>query len=305
MVNPAEISTPVSMTGYGSRQGSALGQDWTWELRAVNGKGLDLRLRLPEGIDGLEPAVREALGRAIARGSVQATLKLGQGEGGEAMRLNPTGLNAALSALAAIEATAASRGIELSSTSAAQILSLRGVQEQTSGTDIDQAKLRKLLIADLHSLLDDFNRMRRTEGAALGRVIAAQLERIAQLTEDAAQAAEARRPEAAAALSAALARIADAAPAIEQGRIVAELAMLAVKADIAEEIDRLRAHVAAGRGHLASPGPIGRKLDFLSQEFVREANTLCSKSGSTQLTAIGLDLKHVIDQMREQIQNLE
>ncbi|MBW6506830.1 MAG: YicC family protein [Rhodobacteraceae bacterium] len=293
------------MTGFAARRGAGAGVEWAWDLRAVNGKGLDLRLRLPDGIDGLEAGVREAVARAVARGSVQLTLKTTAGEASDALRINPDGLGLALSALATVEAQAAGQGLELAATSAAQVLGLRGVTQQGGAEPPDPVALRAALLAELADLLADFNAMRRAEGAALARVVSAQIDRIADLTAAATEAADARRPEVAEALMAALARVADAAPGADPGRVAAELAMLAIKADVTEELDRLRAHVAAARAHLAADGPIGRKLEFLTQEFVREANTLCSKSGSTRLTAIGLDLKHVIDQMREQIQNLE
>lgn len=296
---------PLSMTGFAARQGSGAGADWAWDLRAVNGKGLDLRLRLPEGIEGLELALREAVARKVARGSVQLNLKLVATDATEALRLSPAGLSAALSALATVEAQAAGQGLELAATSAAQVLGLRGVTLQGTTEPPEPLALRAALLADFALLLDDFNAMRRSEGAALARVLAAQIDRIAELTEAAAEAAEARRPQAAESMRAALARVADAAPGADPARVAGELALIAIKADVTEELDRLRAHIAAARAHLASEGAIGRKLEFLTQEFVREANTLCSKSGSTQLTAIGLDLKHVIDQMREQIQNLE
>ena len=305
MVNHRGAAGPLSMTGFAGRQGAGAGAEWSWDLRAVNGKGFDLRLRLPEGIEGLEAAVRERMARSVARGSVQLTLKLTSADGAEALRLNPPGLAAALAALAAVEAQAAGQGMELAPTSAAQVLGLRGVTAQGGAEPSDPAALRAALLADLQGLLDDFNTMRRTEGAALARVIGAQIDSIADLTDAANEAAEARRPDVAEAMRAALARVADAAPGADPARVAAELAMLAIKADVTEELDRLRAHIAAARAHLAEGGPMGRKLDFLTQEFVREANTLCSKSGSTRLTAIGLDLKHVIDQMREQIQNLE
>ncbi|MDP2740678.1 MAG: YicC/YloC family endoribonuclease, partial [Pseudorhodobacter sp.] len=198
------------MTGFAGRQGAGFGLDWAWDIRSVNGKGLDLRLRLPDGIEGLEVLVREAVARAVSRGSVQLTLKLGQGEAAEALRVSPEGLAAALQVLAGVEAAAAARGLELAQTSGAQLLGLRGVLLPGGAEPADPVALRGALLADLALLLDDFNTMRRTEGAALGRVLTAQIDRIAGLTEAAAVAAEARRPEAAAALSAALARVADA-----------------------------------------------------------------------------------------------
>ncbi|PTV96926.1 uncharacterized protein (TIGR00255 family) [Rhodobacter aestuarii] len=295
---------PLSMTGFASLSGSGLGYDWSWEIRSVNGKGLDLRLRMPE-VEGLEAQVRAAVSRAATRGNVQLNLKLTPTSGSEKLRLSDPALSAALTALRQVEEAASNHGVTLAPTRASDLLSLRGVVEQGGAEVVDPAALRTLLLADLDSLLDSFVAMRAAEGGQLCGVIVAQLDRIAQLTDSAAEVAEARRPEMATNLHAALARVMEDAPGADPQRVAQELALLAVKADVTEEIDRLRAHVAAARGLLEENGPVGRKFDFLTQEFVREANTLCSKSGSTALTAIGLDLKHVIDQMREQIQNVE
>lgn len=295
----------VSMTGFAARSGSGAGHDWAWEIRSVNGKGLDLRLRLPDGIEGLEPAVRAAVARVAARGNVTLGLKLTRAAGAEALRINPAGLAGALAALTQVEAEARRQGLVIHPASAADILALRGVTEQ-GGADLgDTAPLLAALLADLDVLLADFAAMRAAEGREIGTVIAGQIDRIAALTEAAAEAAEARRPEVAAQLQANLSRVLDGAPGADPARMAQELALLAVKADVAEELDRLRAHVTAARALVRDAAPVGRKFDFLTQEFVREANTLCSKSGSARLTAIGLDLKHVIDQMREQIQNVE
>ena len=301
---PRTPLAPASMTGFASRSGGGQGHDWHWEIRAVNGKGLDLRLRLPD-IEGLEAAVRAAVQARISRGNVQINLKLASTSSEDRLRLSTPGLAAALSALHEVEAAARAQGIALAPTRASDLLALRGVVEQ-GGADLgDPAPLRHLLLADLAHVLDDFMAMRAAEGAKLAALMAAQIDRIALLTDMAAAQAEARRPEMAAALSAALARVTEAAPGADPQRVSQELAMLVVKADVTEEIDRLRAHVAAARSLLRESTPVGRKFEFLTQEFVREANTLCSKSGSTPLTAIGLDLKHVIDQMREQSQNVE
>lgn len=304
---PQPVSAPVatlSMTGFAARSGAGLGHDWGWEIRAVNGKGLDLRLRLPE-LEGLEAAVRAALSARLARGNVQVNLRLQRSEGGEGLRLSHPALRAAVAAVIEVEEAARDRGLVLAPSRAADLLGLRGVIEQGGAEPEDPAALRTALLADLGKLIDDFVVMRAAEGAQIGAVIAAQIARIAELTESAAVQAEARRPDTQAALQAALARVMEGAPGADPQRVAQELALLAVKADVTEEIDRLRAHIAAARALLVEPGPVGRKFDFLTQEFVREANTLCSKSGSTALTALGLDLKHVIDQMREQIQNVE
>lgn len=294
----------VSMTGFATRRGSAVGYDWTWEIRSVNGKGLDLRLRLPDGIEGLESAVRAAVAKVAERGNITLGLRLTRGAGGEALKVNPVGLDAALAALATVRARAEAAGLRLADTSAAAILALRGVTE-AGGESGDTAPLLAALLTDLEPLLADFALMRRAEGHALAEVIARQLDRIAALAAEAAAAAEARRPEMARALNEALARVLAGATEADPARIAQELALLAVKADVTEELDRLRAHVGAARKLLAAGGAVGRKFDFLMQEFMREANTLCSKSGNAELTRIGLDLKHVIDQMREQVQNVE
>lgn len=292
------------MTGFSARQGEAAGQRWNWEIRSVNGKGFDLRLRLPE-IEGLEPAVRAAVAHVASRGNVSVSLRLAPSDGGGGLAVSGPGLAAALAALSEVETAARGHGLALHPTSATAILALPGVVATAPPEPTETDFLRGKLLSDLEVLLHDFATMRDREGAEIGRVILAQVARIAALTDSAAAAAEARRPETEAALQAALARVQTGAPGADPQRVAQELALIAVKADVTEEIDRLRAHVTAARALLASPGPVGRKLDFLTQEFVREANTLCSKSGSAALTAIGLDLKHAIDQMREQVQNVE
>ncbi|WP_444451595.1 YicC/YloC family endoribonuclease [Rhodobacter capsulatus] len=290
------------MTGFASISGSGHGHDWLWEIRSVNGKGFDLRLRLPE-VEGLEAATRAALSHRVSRGNIQLSLKLARTSGGERLRLSGAGLAAALSALREVEEAARLHGVSLAPSRATDLLSLRGVLDLGGAEEAEQTPLRGALLTDLDRLLVDFVAMRAAEGEQLGGIIVAQIDRIADLTERAAEVAEARRPEVAATLKASLARVLETG--VDAQRVAQELALLAVKADVTEEIDRLRAHVTAARALLAETGPIGRKFDFLTQEFVRESNTLCSKSGSTALTAIGLDLKHVIDQMREQIQNVE
>ncbi|NUB43305.1 YicC family protein [Fertoebacter nigrum] len=296
----------TSMTGFATRKGAGAGHVWAWDIRSVNGKGLDLRLRLPEGIDGLEAGLRAALGRGIGRGNVSLSLRLAR-EGGESVegpRVNPGMLAAMLRALAEVEQAAMAAGVTLAQASQADVLGLRGVLDNAQAVE-DTAPLRDALLADLPALLSEFNAMRAAEGAALAQVVAAQLDRIAALTAEAQTAAAARAGEAAAQLQAQLARVLANAEGADSTRLAQELALLAVKADVTEELDRLAAHVTAARALLADPAPVGRKLDFLMQEFMREANTLCSKAQALALTRIGLDLKTVIDQMREQVQNVE
>jgi len=296
----------ISMTGFAARRGAGSGYSWVWDLRSVNGKGFDLRLRLPDWIDGLELAIRAELQKAVTRGNVNLTLKVSQDEGREAaaFRLNGPILKAALEALVGVESAATAAGVTLRQPTAADVLTLRGVLDQTT-QDIDTTPLRAALLAGLPALLSDFATMRATEGTALAAVIGAQIDRIETLTRDARRETVTRCATQADTLRAAVARVLAATDAVDPPRLAQELALLAVKTDVTEELDRLTAHVAAARAHLADPAPMGRKLDFLLQELMREANTLCSKAQSLVLTRIGLDLKTVIDQMREQVQNVE
>lgn len=292
-----------SMTGFASRSGQAAGWSWTWELRSVNGRGLDLRLRLPDWVEGLEPALRPQLQKALGRGNVTLGLKLARDEAGGGPVLVGAALDRALGQIAAVQARAEMQGLELAPPSPAEVLAMRGVLDtaETGGEDI--AALREALIADFPALLGEFSAARAREGAALAEVIAAQVDRIEALLEETAGIVARRREALADSFRAALGRVRE--DTTDEARVAQEIALLAVKTDITEEIDRLRAHVAAARALLAEGGPVGRKLDFLTQEFNREANTLCAKAQFAELTALGLDLKAVIDQMREQVQNVE
>lgn len=293
-----------SMTGFASRSGETDGLRWGWEVRGVNGKGLELRLRLPDWIEGLEPLVRAAAQKRLARGNVQVSLRVtGCGED-DAAELDEAAMLRVLDAMARIEDAASLRGMPLAPASAAQIVALRGVMA-TGQTQRDVAALRAFLMAEFDGALTEFIEMRGREGSALEAVLGGQLDEIEALVAEAGEAVEARRDEQADKLRAALARVIENTDAVDEARIAQELAMIAVKSDVTEELDRLTAHVAAARALIAEPGAVGRKLDFLMQEFNREANTLCSKSGSPALTQVGLALKTVIDQMREQVQNVE
>lgn len=296
----------ISMTGFAARRGAGAGYSWVWDLRSVNGKGLDLRLRLPDWIDGLEPAIRGEVQKAVTRGNVSLTLKVVQDDGREdtAFRLNDTALAAALVALVRVEAAAMAAGVTLAQATAADVLTLRGVIDATA-QEADTTPLRTAILADLPGLLQDFSAMRGAEGRALATVLGGQIDRIASLAADARAEVGQRGALQAETLRENLARVLAATDAVDESRLAQELALLAVKTDVTEELDRLAAHVEAARSHVADPAPVGRKLDFLMQEFMREANTLCSKAQALALTRIGLDLKTVIDQMREQVQNVE
>ncbi|QJF51228.1 YicC/YloC family endoribonuclease [Roseobacter ponti] len=293
-----------SMTGYASATGSLPPYTWTWELRSVNGKGQDLRLRVPDWIDGLEAALRKELTAATARGNITLSLRLARDEQAGSLQVSNTQLTAVLDAMAEIEARAMDAGVSLAPSKASDIAALRGVLEQTSSDD-DVAPLMKALTGEAEGLIAAFNTMRGSEGAALEKVLTDQLGQVRLLTAQAAELAQARTDTMADTLRRNLARVLENSEGADADRVAQELALIAVKADITEEIDRLAAHVDAARDLIAEGGPVGRKLDFLMQEFNRETNTLCSKAQSTELTRCGLALKAVIDQMREQVQNVE
>lgn len=293
-----------SMTGFAAARGEGAGYSWSWDLRSVNSKGLDLRLRVPDWVEGLETGLRARLGKALSRGSVSLSLKVTRDETETELVLNRAQLDGILSALAEVEQEALERGVSLAPSHGTDILALRGVLEVGSGST-DTKPLCSALLTELEPLLASFLEMRRHEGAALEKVLLGQLAQIEDMTAASARVAEARKKDVAQTLRSNLARVLENGDGVDETRVAQELAMLAVKADVTEEIDRLGAHVIAARELIEKGSPMGRKLDFLMQEFNREANTLCSKAQSTELTRIGLDLKTVIDQMREQVQNVE
>ena len=292
----------ASMTGFAARDGGdGQGATWGWELRSVNGRGFDVRLRLPDGLGALEAVLRKRLSEVVARGSVTLSLRVAREAGATAARLDPARLTAVLAQLAQVRVAAEAQGLPVAPLDAAAILSLRGLGEPGETAALPAADT---LLADTEPLIAAFTAMRQAEGAAIAAVLAAQIARIETLVADAAAAAAARAEPQAARLRAAVATLRDGTD-LDEARLLQEVATLAVKTDVTEEIDRLRAHVDAARALLDTGGPVGRKLDFLMQEFNREANTLCSKAQDAALTAVGLDLKLAIDQTREQVQNVE
>ncbi len=293
-----------SMTGFASGSGALTPHSWGWEIRSVNGKGLDLRLRVPDWIDGLEAELRKQMTGALVRGNVTCNLRITREEGGGALGVNTSQLDAVLEALHQIEARAMDAGVSLAPSKATDIVTMRGVLEQAPQVD-DVPALSGALLAEFATVLADFDAMRVNEGAALAQVLQSQLTEIEDLTGRAKLLAEQRKEEMALTLKRNLARVLDNSDGVDASRLSQELAIIAVKSDVTEEIDRLHAHVGAARGLLGQGGPVGRKLDFLMQEFNREANTLCSKAQDTDLTQVGLALKAIIDQMREQVQNVE
>lgn len=301
MVNARATGVIASMTGFATREGAdGKGASWSWELRAVNARGLDLRFRLPDGLGALDAGLRRKLGAVLARGAISLSLRLGRETGTAEAAIDPDRLTGALHQLSQVEAAAMAMGLALRPASPAEIMALRGLMDagEAAMPDID------VLLADIDPLLAAFTQMRAAEGAALAVILHDQIDRIAALIDAADALVAARAASQAERLRNAVQTLLDTAP-LDEARLLQEVAALALKTDVTEEIDRLRAHVAAARGLLAQGGAIGRKLDFLMQEFNREANTLCSKSQDQALTSVGLDLKLAIDQTREQIQNVE
>ena len=290
------------MTGYARAQGGVPGISFSVEIKSVNGRGLDMRMRLTPGHDALEPEIRRRVGKALSRGSVSVTLNVErEGEEGRVV-INHAALDAVLGALREI----ASR-VDAEKPTLDGILGLKGVLEQHEAPlDADaEERLHTAIYDAVERALADLRNARQSEGRALKDILSRQVDEIARL-RDLAEAHPGRgRDVILARLKEQIADLMAASPSLSEDRLMQEALLLATKADIREELDRLTAHVASARSLLGEGGPVGRKLDFLSQEFNREANTLCSKSNAVELTAIGLDLKAVIDQFREQVQNLE
>ena len=296
----------ISMTGFADAGGQSDALAWAWEARSVNGRGLDLRLRLPEGCEALDAAVRAAAAKVLVRGSVSVSLRLARGATSAIPRLNSEALDAAVAAALAASEAASGRGLDLAPMTAADLLAVRGVLDLDAGQAADDAGRLAGPASGIEPLLAALAASRAAEGAALAGILAAQLDRVEGLVRDARASADARAARSGGLLRARVeAVMAAVATPVDEARLAQELALLAVRADVTEELDRLEAHVAAARALIAGEGPVGRKLDFLMQEFNREANTLCSKAQASDLTAIGLELKVVIDQMREQVQNVE
>ncbi len=292
----------ASMTGFGRANGDQAGVAWVWELRSVNGRGLDVRLRVPNGMDALEAGLREEAARLLKRGNVSATLNLKRED---AAQLTPD--PAALAQVLALALDLARQIPGAPAPRAETLLALPGVLKtaQPQPDEAAEDALRIALQAGFRVALDGLVQARLAEGARLGTVLNALLDEIAVLRTAALAEAAAQPAQQQERLQAALAELLDGRAGISEERLAQEVAFLAGKSDVREELDRLAAHIDAARALLAEGANVGRKLDFLVQEFNREANTLCSKSASVKLTAIGLDLKAAIERLREQVQNIE
>jgi uncharacterized protein (TIGR00255 family) len=297
----------ASMTGFARVDGqmaAPVALAWAWELRSVNGKSLELRLRLPAGYEALDGPARKLIAERLSRGSISATLTLLGEPQAQGARINETLLDR-LIALASAKAVTLPANVGPASLDG--LLSIRGVIEPVE-PQLDaaaQAARDQRLLVSLDEALRALAQARVEEGARLGAIIAQHLARLRDLAAAAARSAAAQPAAIRARFERQIAEFAAGLAAVTPERLAQEVAVLAVKADIREEIDRLGAHLDQARDLLAAGGPCGRRLDFLSQELNREANTLCSKSQDVELTRIGLDLKATIDQVREQIQNIE
>jgi len=294
--------TLVSMTGFAEAHGAHAAARWRWEVKSVNGKGLDIRLRMPPGFDGIEPAVRMLAAERFRRGNIQASLTMEPQDGARGLRIDPEALAAAvkMSKQIAHETGLAPARVD-------GLLALKGVivQEEAVGLDpVARAARDAALLESIAVAFDALRRARRNEGAKLSEVLSAQMTEIDTLTKDAGRLA-ASQPEAFRDRLMTQMKELLAGTQLSEERVAQEVALLAARADVREELDRLNAHVHEARALLASGEPVGRKLDFLAQEFNREANTLCSKSSDIALTRVGLALKHAIDQFREQAMNVE
>ncbi len=291
-----------SMTGFARVQGAVTSYRYAWELKSVNAKGLDLRLRAPPDFDSVEIKAREKIAARLARGAVIANLAARREDESQIARLNRPALDALLAALAERPPPANVGPATLDG-----LLAVRGVVDivEPELSEAERAELELQILGSLDQALDALIASRKAEGEALAAVLRLRLERISALAAQ-ADAAPARQPEAIRArLKQQIARLLENADAFDPARLHQEAALLAVRADIREELDRLKAHVESASKLLVSGGPVGRRLDFLAQELGRETNTLCAKSNDAGLTAIGLELKIEVEQLREQVQNIE
>ena len=296
--------TLKSMTGFARDRADAEGFTLQWEAKSVNGKGLDVRCRVPSLLDGLDLAARKRAALVLGCGSVTPSLSLDRPSGGDSVSINRARLDALLDES---EAVLAEKAGAVTPPSLGDLLQLPGMIE-TDGRRLDEdghARLEAAALAGLDRVLAALVAVRDAEGASLASQLAAHVDAIAELVVAAGHSAAARPETVRARLDAKLSALLPDQDALDAGRLEQEVAMLTIKQDVREELERLDTHVAAARTLLRSDEPVGRRLDFLAQEFNREANTLCSKSQDADLTRIGLDMKTAIDQFREQIQNVE
>jgi len=291
-----------SMTGFARGHGVCGSYAWAWEIKSVNGKGLDLRLRLPPGWDAIEAAVRSRVSETLARGSLQANLSVERSGAPPVVRVNAAVLEAVLATVRQLAPR-----IDASPPSLDGLLALKGVMEVGDAEEGEEERrsAEAAVTQGFAEAIGALAEMRRHEGAVLGRVLTARLGEIAALAER-ADKSPGRQPEAIRArLAEQVATLLAQSERFDPDRLHQEAILIATKADVREELDRLAAHVAQAQRLIEQGGPIGRRLDFLAQELNREANTLCAKANDVELTNIGLELKAAVEQFREQVQNVE
>ena len=292
-----------SMTGFARGQGASGSYVWSWEIKSVNAKGLDVRLRLPPGWDAVEVAVRKTATDALARGTVYGNLSVERKGMAPKVKINEPVLAAIIATLDEID----NRIVGAARPSLDGILALKGVIEVVEDDETPDARqlAEKAIIADFNKTLGELIAMRRAEGDTLGKLLSTRLDEIGRLAAR-AEAAPGRKPEAfKARLAEQVATLIEASQRFDSDRLYQEAILLASKADIREELDRLASHGTQVRKLLAEGGPVVRRLDFLAQELNRESNTLTAKANDVELANIGLELKTVVEQFREQVQNLE
>ncbi|MDB5406297.1 MAG: YicC family protein [Rhodospirillales bacterium] len=296
--------TIASMTGFARAEGSQDGVGWAWEIKSVNGKSLDLRLRVPNGYDHLEPALRASLAGRLRRGSVAATLSLQRAAGaGPTIRINHAALDQIMDLIGELEGRTGAAAPRLDG-----ILALRGVletSEEAEETAEQRERRSTAILASWELALAQLAEMRAAEGARLALVLREQIAEIAALVAKASASAATQPAALRARLRGLVQTLLDASPALPEERLAQEAALLVARADVREELDRLKAHLGAAEDLMREGVAVGRRFDFLCQEFNREANTLCSKSADVELTRTGLALKAAIEQLREQVQNIE
>jgi uncharacterized protein (TIGR00255 family) len=288
------------MTGFARAQDEAPGMSWVWEIKSVNGRALDLRLRLAPGFDALEPELRAALAQRFRRGNFSANLAV--------TRTTPPTLRVNREALSQLVTliNELSGEIEAAPPRLDGLLALRGIVETVEDEDETVLEARRhTVLAGWNAALDRLADTRAEEGARIAALLGSQLDEMAALVTAAADCAAAQPTAIRERLRTVLTSLADLMPSMSEERVAQEVALLAARSDIREEIERLRAHLEQAGELLQQGEAVGRRLDFLCQELNREANTLCSKSADIELTRIGLSLKAVIEQFREQVQNIE
>ena len=291
-----------SMTGFARAHGVSGAYAWSWELKSVNAKGLDVRFRLPPGWDAVEVAARQRVAEKLSRGTVYCNLTAERKGVAPTVKINEPVLTAVIASLQQLTGK-----IDAGAPTLDGILSLKGVMEVSEENEREDERqaAEAAIVAGFDAALKDFVAMRRHEGDALGTILNARLSEISALAAR-AEAAPGRKPEAIKArLAEQVATLLEASQRFDSDRLYQEAIMLASKADVREELDRLAAHVAQSQKLLRDGGPAGRRLDFLAQELNRESNTLTAKANDVELTNIGLELKSVVEQFREQVQNLE